>query len=104
MLPTTEVFQNEVPSCCNSLTCHPLWKEVVKTVRIALCTLRKLAEPALTYLDISGDFSMNPVSCICSCLLLLLLLSHFSHVRLCATPWTAAQQAPLSLGFSRQEH
>ena len=35
---------------------------------------------------------------------LLLLLSHFSHVRLCATPETAAHQAPLSLGFSRQEH
>ena len=36
--------------------------------------------------------------------LLLLLLSHFSRVRLCATPETAAHQAPLSLGFSRQEH
>jgi len=36
--------------------------------------------------------------------LLLLLLSHFSHVRLCATPETAAHQAPPSLGFSRQEH
>ena len=37
-------------------------------------------------------------------LLLLLLLSRFSHVRLCATPETAAHQAPKSLGFSRQEH
>ena len=36
--------------------------------------------------------------------LLLLLLSHFSRVRLCATPATAAYQAPPSLGFSRQEH
>ena len=36
--------------------------------------------------------------------MLLLLLSHFSHVRLCATPQTAAHQAPLSLGFSRQEY
>ena len=35
--------------------------------------------------------------------LLLLLLSHFSCVRLCATPQTAAHQAPPSLGFSRQE-
>ena len=35
---------------------------------------------------------------------LLLLLSRFSRVRLCVTPWTAAHQAPLSLGFSRQEH
>ena len=37
-------------------------------------------------------------------MLLLLLLSHFSCVQLCATPQTAAHQAPLSLGFSRQEH
>ena len=36
--------------------------------------------------------------------ILLLLLSHFSRVRLCATPETAAHQAPPSLGFSRQEH
>ena len=36
--------------------------------------------------------------------LLLLLLSHFSRVQLCVTPETAALQAPLSLGFSRQEH
>ena len=35
---------------------------------------------------------------------LLLLLNRFSHVWLCATPETAAHQAPRSLGFSRQEH
>ena len=27
-----------------------------------------------------------------------------SHVRLLATPWTAAHQAPSSMGFSRQEY
>ena len=32
------------------------------------------------------------------------MLSHFSRVQLCATPQMAAHQAPLSLGFSRQEH
>ena len=37
-------------------------------------------------------------------LLLLLLLSRFSRVRLCAIPLTEAHQAPPSLGFSRQEH
>jgi len=36
--------------------------------------------------------------------MLLLLLSHFSHVQFCATPSTAAHQAPPSLGFSRQKH
>ena len=36
--------------------------------------------------------------------LLLLLLSRFSRVQLCATPQMAAHQALPSLGFSRQEH
>ena len=31
-------------------------------------------------------------------------LSHFSHVRLFQTPWTVARQAPLFMGFSRQEY
>ena len=35
---------------------------------------------------------------------MLLLLSHFSRVQLCATPEMAAHQAPPSLGFSRQAH
>ena len=35
------------------------------------------------------------ICCCCCC---------FSRVRLCATPYTAAHQAPPSLGFSRQEH
>ena len=34
--------------------------------------------------------------CVCACLL--------SHLQRFATPWTAAHQAPLSVGFSRQEH
>ena len=37
-------------------------------------------------------------------MLLLLLLSRLSRVQLCATPETAAHQAPPSLGLSRQEH
>ena len=32
------------------------------------------------------------------------MLSCFSRVWLCATPWTAAHQAPLSMGLSRQEY
>ena len=30
--------------------------------------------------------------------------SHFSHVQLTVTLWTVAHQAPLSMGFSRQEY
>ena len=32
------------------------------------------------------------------------VLSHISCVQLCATLWTVACQAPLSMGFSRQEY
>ena len=37
------------------------------------------------------------VCCLCVCYSL-------SHIRLCATPWTVAHQAPLSMGFSQQEY
>ena len=37
--------------------------------------------------------------CVCAC-----LLSRFSRVRLVVTLWTVAHQAPLSMGFSRQEY
>ena len=40
----------------------------------------------------------------CFCGLLLLLLNHFSRVQLCAILWIVAHQAPLSVGFSRQEY
>ena len=32
------------------------------------------------------------------------VLSHLSRVQLFATLWTVAHQAPLSMGFSRQEY
>ena len=52
----------------------------------------------------SPDLCPKHKTCLPNFLLLLLLLSRFSHVRLCATPWTAAYQAPPSMGFSRQEY
>ena len=48
---------------------------------------------SLSYASISEDIAF----------LLLLLLCRFSHFWLCATLWTAACLAPLSMGFSRQE-
>ena len=32
------------------------------------------------------------------------MLHHFGHVQLYVTPWTAAHQAPLSMGLSEQEY
>ena len=39
--------------------------------------------------------------CVCVCVW---VLSHFSSVQLFMTLWTVAHQAPLSMGFSRQEY
>ena len=39
--------------------------------------------------------------CVCVCAR---ALSCFRHVQLSATLWTIAHQAPLSVGFSRQEY
>ena len=52
-----------------------------------------------------SEFNVNPLlTFLFGTVLKLLLLSHFSRVRLCATPSMAAHQAPPSLVFSRQEH
>ena len=48
--------------------------------------------------------SMHGCVCVCVQHACMLLLSHFSPVRLCVTPQMAAHQAPPSMGFSRQEH
>ena len=50
------------------------------------------------------SFTSYYLSLLHSSVMLLLLLSCFSCVRLCVIPETAAHQAPPSLGFSRQEH
>ena len=50
----------------------------------------------LGWLSSPGHLWVKPKLCAC-------VLSHFSHVRLFATPWAVAHQAPLSMGFSRQE-
>ena len=38
--------------------------------------------------------------CVCVCV----PVQSLSHVRLFVTPWTVAHQAPLSMGFPRQEY
>ena len=50
---------------------------------------------------INKEFGINMYTLL---LLLLLLLSCFSHVWLCVTLWTVAHQPPLCTGFSRQEY
>ena len=53
--------------------------------------------------SLSTDVCMYVIMCVCVCVCdcVCVLLS---HVRLFATPWTVACQAPLSTEFSRQEY
>ena len=75
-----------------------------------LCLLRGPVDPLLLRhwgspsCTLVVHFSNSYGKHLLMCLLLLLLLCRFSLVRLCATPQTAAHQAPPSLGFSRQEY
>ena len=57
---------------------------------------------------LSVDRYMHRVCCLfcrfllCVCVWVCVCVRSLSHVRLLATPWTVARQAPLSAGFSRQ--
>ena len=78
------------------------------TLHLFLCSYH------IVYKIIALEYSLKPRNVMLStCLKISLsiwgflycvcVLSHFSRVLLCATPWTVARQAPLSVGFSRQE-
>ena len=75
----------------------------LKVQHLSRSPLRMLQfPPSSLFASISNISIMNTDYLIM--FLLLHVLSHFSHVRLFATPWTVALQAPLSMGFSRQEY
>ena len=57
-----------------------------------------------TRLPRPGDSPGKNTGVGCHFLLQCLKVKSLSHVRLSATPWTAAYQAPPSMGFSRQEY
>ena len=66
-----------------------------------------LYDPPLRVMEIKtkiNKWDLIKVKSFCTTKETMFLLSRFSRVRLCATPQTAAHQATLSLGFSRQAH
>ena len=81
--------------------CHTSAQQMIAITVYSLHLSRHFLISA-TFLKVS--FNHNWSLTYCKYRALLLLLSRFSRVRLCATPETAAHQAPPSLGFSRQEH
>ena len=71
---------------------RPLW-----TMTLLYSTL------LLTPPSRSEHIALRTLVC-CDPLCLVCVLSRFSHVQLFATLWTVVHQAPLSMGFSRQEY
>ena len=85
-------------SCFQAVVSDSWWSQRRRNSRIMQTRSDEGRNPCLVP-DIAGKtFSFSPLSVI----LLLLLLSRFSRVRLLVTPWTAAYQAPPSMGFSRR--
>ena len=70
-----------------------LWKNISSFLG-AVHIIAAIGMIPLNVICISNMFSTT-LGCVPSC---------FSHVQLFVTPWTVAHQAPLSIGFSRQEY
>ena len=85
-----------VPGSFIIITTEPAYRECFLPCDIDLLK-PKANTQTLDIMNIMTSF-VFPLS------LLLLLLSHFSRVWLCATLWTVACKAPLSMGFSGQEY
>ena len=80
------------------------WKK--KNLEHLLASKMKSLQSFCTYdietfkIPVSWDWRFTgPSLCSSVC-----VLSQFSHVRLFVTVWTVAHQAPLSMGFSKQEY
>ena len=76
--------QDQTPFCIGDWN---LRLSILKSVTLEIHTMLKHAFPG------------NSQGGVCVC-----VLSHFSPVRLFVTLWTVTHQAPLSMGFSKQEH
>jgi len=83
-------------SCLESPRDREAWWAAIYGVTQSRTRLKQLSSSSSMHISISFFIS----SMIC----LLFRSVLFSCVRLFPTPWTAAYQAPPSMGFSRQEH
>ena len=71
---------------------------------LILCDPMDCSPPGSSICGISQARILEWVAISFSKVLHACMLSHVSHAQLFATPWTEARQAPLSMGFSRQEY
>ena len=73
--------------------------EVASRAHLRGCSMREeCRSPHLLHSRHAGQQSVLGALPLCVC------AKSLSHVQLFATPWTVVHQAPLSMGFSRQEY
>ena len=91
LLPTRLLCPWDFPGKNTGLACHFLLQGILQIHGLNPCLLHRQTDS-------------SPLSHLASPYIDMLLLGCFSRVLLCAILWTAARQAPLSMGFSRQEY
>ena len=99
-LPNPGIFQKY---CIISLHSWMQFVNILFRIFETLFTVRLACNFSSLLIHI-GMWILLPLSHLGGPDMYVLLPSHFSRVRLCATPQTATHQALPSLGFSRQEH
>ena len=85
--------------------------------RLCCCCITSVVSDSVRHSPLSNSVQLSPIPGILQARTLEWVAISFSnawkwkvkvkslsHVQLLATPWTAAYQAPLSMGFSRQEY
>ena len=87
LFPPQDSMRSKLPQSCPIL-CDPMDCSPPDSSICGISQARILAWVAIS-------FSKGLHAC---------MLSHFSCVQFFVTPWTSARQAPLSMGFSRQEY
>ena len=116
--PVRSSFARRAGSRASSLsTGQTHWQDcAVCPISPAAAAAAKLLQPCLTLCDpIDGRTTRLPhpwdspgkntgVGCHCLLHCVTVKVKSLSRIRLVATPWTAAYQAPPSMGFSRQEY
>ena len=109
-------FRKSIDECCCSITksCATLC-DLMGCGTPGSIVFQCFLEFAQIHVHLVSDtiyiYICHVYMCVCVCIkdeytyiyIWLCVLSHLSRVWFCATLWTAACQAPLSMGFSRQE-
>ena len=86
------------------LTVHPLWTSLAAAAAKSHPTLCDPIDGSPPGSSVPGILQARILEWVAISFSNACMQSRFSRVQLCETPWTAAHQAPLSAGFSRQEY